>query len=54
MFVVPNFTNQILCMLDGLELSLQGSGIEYIKYIGYLSCFPPKHEATVEGRVELD
>lgn len=48
-------------MLHGLELSLQGSGrkhfsvssFEYAKYIGCFSCFPSKHEATVEGRVEL-
>lgn len=48
-------------MLHGLELSLQRSGrkhfsvsnIEYMKHIGYFPYFPPKHEATKEGKVEL-
>lgn len=29
------------------------SSIEYVKHIGYFPCFPSKHEATVEGKVEL-
>lgn len=61
MFVVPNCTVQILCMLDGLELSLQGSGRKHFLSIALnvlsilgIFLFFPKDEVTVEGSIELD